>query len=288
VPTLELVHSPHAEEVSPVTIYYREFGSGRPLIFLHGGWGYGLYPFDQQVEGFEKEFRILIPDRSGYGHSTRVAGEMPLDFHRRAAEETIAFLDALGIERAVFWGHSDGAIISAMIGLAAPARCECLILEAFHFFRRKPGSRSFFERFAAHPEDLGEETKKLLAQDHGEAQWPTVLRRNCTAWFRIADQVKRPDEDLYDGRLGESTVPTLFLHGSLDPRTEPEEMERVQKELPRATMKFVGNGKHSPHSEEAAFEETNAIAREFLQSRAQEFGPLRAKIKSRNGSLGSF
>ena len=92
--------------------------------------------------------------------------------------------------------------------------------------------------------------------------------RSRTAWFRIADQVKRADEDLYDGRLGELTVPTLFLHGSLDPRTEPGEMERVRKEMPRATMRFVGNGKHSPHSEEAAFEESNAIAREFLQRRA--------------------
>jgi pimeloyl-ACP methyl ester carboxylesterase len=155
-----------------------------------------------------------------------------------------------------------------MIGLEASERCECLILEAFHLLRRKPGSRSFFERFAARPEDLGEETKKLLAQDHGEEQWPTVLRRNCTAWLRIADQVKRPDEDLYDGRLREITVPTLFLHGSLDPRTEPGEMERVCKEMPQATMRYVGNGKHSPHSEGAAFEECNAIAREFLQSQA--------------------
>jgi pimeloyl-ACP methyl ester carboxylesterase len=70
---------------------------------------------------------------------------------------------------------------------------------------------------------------------------------------------------LYDGRLGEIQVPTLFLHGSLDPRTEPGEMEWVHKELPRAEMKFVGNGKHSPHSEEAAFEECNAIAGEFLK-----------------------
>ena len=265
MPTLELFRSPHAPDLSPVTIYYREYGRGRPLVFLHGGWGYGVYPFDRQIEAFQNEFRILIPDRSGYGHSTRVTGEMPLDFHWRAAAEIIAFLDALGIERAVFWGHSDGAVISAMIGMAAPERCECLILEAFHYLRRKPGSRSFFERFAAHPEDLGEETKKLLALDHGEMQWPTVLRRNCTAWFRIADEVQRPDEDLYDGRLGGITVPTLFLHGSLDPRTEPGEMERVRKELPGATMKFVANGKHSPHSEEAAFEECNVIASEFLR-----------------------
>jgi pimeloyl-ACP methyl ester carboxylesterase len=191
---------------------------------------------------------------------------MPLDFHSRAATETMQFLDALGIERAALWGHSDGAVITAMLGLAAPQRCERLILEASHYLRKKPGSRAFFERFAARPEDLGEETKNLLKQDHGETQWPAVLRRNCGAWFRLADLVQQPDEDLYGGSLGELKVPTLFLHGSLDPRTEPGEMELVGRALPRATMRFVGNGKHSPHSEESAFEECNTIAREFLQN----------------------
>lgn len=264
MPTVELKHSAHAPGISPVTIHYREYGRGKPLVFLHGGWGYGVYPFDRQIEALGSEYRILIPDRSGYGRSTRVPEEMPLDFHRRAAAETVAFLDALGIDRAVLWGHSDGSVISAMTGLAAPERCEGLILEAFHFLRRKPGSRAFFERFAAHPEDLGEETKRMLAEDHGEEQWSAVLRRNCGVWFRIADSVKRPDEDLYDGQLGELRVPALFLHGSLDPRTEPGEMELVREAVPQATMKFVGNGKHSPHSEEAAFAECNAIAREFL------------------------
>lgn len=122
MPILELPHSPHALDVSPVIIHYREFGRGRPLVFLHGGWGYGVYPFDRQIEAFKSQFRILIPDRSGYGHSSRVASEMPLDFHRRAAAETIAFLDALGIERAILWGHSDGAVIAAMMGLTAPER----------------------------------------------------------------------------------------------------------------------------------------------------------------------
>jgi hypothetical protein len=42
-------------------------------------------------------------------------------------------------------------------------------------------------------------------------------------------------------------------------------MERVRAELPGAAMQFVGNGKHSPHSEEAAFAECNAIASEFLR-----------------------
>jgi pimeloyl-ACP methyl ester carboxylesterase len=282
VPTMELPHSPHAPCISPVTIHYREFGRGRPLAFLHGGWGYGVYPFDRQIEAFKSQFRILIPDRSGYGHSTRVTGEMPLDFHRKAAAETIAFLDALGIKRAILWGHSDGAVIAAMMGLIAPERCECLILEAFHFLRMKPGSRLFFERFASHPEDLGEDTRKLLAEDHGETHWQSVLRRNCSAWFRIADNVQRPDEDLYDGRLGELQVPTLFLHGSLDPRTEPGEMDRVKQTLPRAAVRFVGNGKHNPHSEENACRECNSIAREFLEPMVSWPGPTAEERQKSN------
>lgn len=266
MPHLDLPESPLAPGLSPVTIHYREFGHGKPLVFLHGGWGYAVYPFDRQIEAFQSEFRILIPDRLGYGHSTRVTGDMPLDFHGRAAAETTTVLDALGLDRAILWGHSDGAVIAAMIGLASPDRCECLILEAFHYLRRKPGSRPFFERFAAHPQDVGEQTKNLLAQDHGDDHWPTVLRRNCGVWLRIADQVKRPYEDLYDGRLGALTVPTLFLHGSLDPRTEPNEMDRLRQALPHATVRFLNNGKHSPHSEEAAFEECNTIVREFVSA----------------------
>jgi pimeloyl-ACP methyl ester carboxylesterase len=225
-----------------------------------------VYPFERQIEAFKSQFRILIPDRSGYGRSTRVSGEMPTDFHQRAAQETMAFLNALGIERAIFWGHSDGGVIGAMLGLRAPERCERLILEAFHFYRNKPGSRNFFERFTAHPEDLGEETRELLRQNHGDDHWQNVPRRNCGAWLQIADMVQRPDEDLYDGRLSELRVPTLFLHGRLDPRTEPGEMERVHNELPQAEMRFLYNGKHSPHSEADAFQECNAIAGEFLRS----------------------
>jgi pimeloyl-ACP methyl ester carboxylesterase len=266
VPALELPHSPHAPGIEPVTIHYREFGRGKPLLILHGGWGYAVYPFDRQIAAFASRFRILIPDRSGYGHSSRVSGEMPLDFHRRAALEAFSFLDALGIDSAILWGHSDGAVIAAMMGLIAPKRCAGVILEAFHFLRRKPASRSFFERFAAHPEELGDETRKLLAEDHGETNWPSVLRRNCGVWFRIADGMQRPDEDLYDGHLGELQVPALFLHGSLDPRTEPGEMERVRQALPRATMQFIAAGRHSPHSEEGAWQGCNANAGEFLQN----------------------
>src|SRR5208282_1441158 len=143
MPFVELRNSPHAAGVRPVRIHYRDVCSGRPVVFLHGGWGYGMYPIDRQIEVLGSEVRFV-----------RFPGALPLDFHRRAAEETLLVLDALGIDRAVLWGHSDGSIIAAMIGLAAPERCAGLVLEAFHFYRNKPGSHNFFQRFASHPGEV--------------------------------------------------------------------------------------------------------------------------------------
>jgi len=247
-----------------VAIHYREYGQGKPLLFLHGGWGYEVYSFERQIKAFEGRFRIVIPERSGYGHSTHLSGEMPVDFHRRAALETLALLDALRIPRVTLWGHSDGAVIAAMMGLREPERCECLILEAFHFLKDKPGMRPLFEQLIADPEGVGERRRKLLVQNHGETYWKNVVRRNCGAWLRIGDSATHPEEDLYGGQLGKLTPPTLFVHGRLDPRTEPHEMDRVQRALPRTPMKFIENGKHSPHSESKAFEECTEIVTQFL------------------------
>jgi len=94
---------------------------------------------------------------------------MPIDFHQRAAEETLLVLDKLGIQRAMFWGHSDGAVIAAKIGLTAPERCERLLLEAFHFEPGKLNSRSFFKQFALHPEDVKDKMQNLLIADHGKS-----------------------------------------------------------------------------------------------------------------------
>src|ERR1700687_4066158 len=112
MPFVELKNSPHAPGIRPVRIHYRDVGNGQPVVFLHGGWGYGVYPIDRQIEGLRSDVRFVIPDRSGHGGSTHFAGPIQIDFHRRAAEETLLLLDALGIERAVFWGHSDGAVIA--------------------------------------------------------------------------------------------------------------------------------------------------------------------------------
>ncbi|MEW6209502.1 MAG: alpha/beta hydrolase [Acidobacteriota bacterium] len=262
MPVVSILHSPLVERHG-VEIFYRESGQGRAMIHLHGGWGYAVYPFDRQIEAFQNQFRIIIPDRSGYGRSTRMKN-FPADFHRRAAQEMISLLDAMEIERAVLWGHSDGAVIAAMMGLREPDRFEALILEAFHLYRDKPGSRLFFETMAENPDALGERVCKILAEDHGEDYWRELILMNGRAWLDIASESRHPKDDLYDGRLPELSVPTLFLHGSRDPRTEPDELERAASILRYARLEVIEDGGHSPHSDSRIFAETNRLAADFL------------------------
>jgi pimeloyl-ACP methyl ester carboxylesterase len=243
----------------PVRIYYREAGAGIPLVFLHGGWGYEVYPFDRAIEALRGRFRILIPDRSGYGRSTPLT-KLPADFHRRAAIEMARFLDALKIERAVLWGHSDGAVIAALLALDSPHRFKGVIFEAFHYRKAKTGSVDFFRAMISEPDTVGGRASMALARDHGE-QWRKVLDRNATAWLEI---VEAGFGDLYDGRLSELQVPALFIHGGRDPRTEPGDLEAIRRELPQAEIRILEDAGHSPHSELGSADECVRVAGEFL------------------------
>lgn len=240
-------------------IYYREAGAGTPLVFLHGGWGYEVYPFDRAIEALRGRFRILIPDRSGYGRSTPLT-KLPVDFHRRAAIEMARFLDALNIHRAVLWGHSDGAVIAALLALDEPQRFKGVIFEAFHYTKAKTGSVDFFRAMISEPDIVGGRASTALARDHGE-EWRKVLDRNATAWLEI---VEAGSGDLYDGRLSELLVPALFIHGGRDPRTEPGDLEAIRRALPRAEIRILEDAGHSPHSEPGSADECVRIAADFL------------------------
>jgi pimeloyl-ACP methyl ester carboxylesterase len=266
MPLLDLRVSALAPDVFPVRIHYRDIGAGRPVVILHGGWGYEIYPFDRQLAMLSTDNRIVIPDRTGYGGSGRLVRQ-EVDFHHRAADETFAVIDALALERPVLWGHSDGAVIALLMGLGAPERLSGLIVEATHLFRSKPSSRAFFAAMMGDPDGLGERVTTVLAREHGDG-WRDLIRNNGDAWLRIAQTRSTDDEDLYGGRLPALRLPTLVIHGARDPRTEPGELDALRAALPHATFEILPDAAHSPHSERATADEVTRAAQRFLSETA--------------------
>ena len=266
MPQLLIHTSPLAPDRSPVSIAYRDSADHREpdrknvLVVLHGGWGAGIYPFDRQIAALDRH-RVIMPDRTGYGGSGTIDVQ-PIDFHQRAADETLAVLDALDLARVSLWGHSDGAIIALKIALMAPERVDRIVAEAAHFFRRKPRSREFFEAMRDRPGQFGGRVSKALEADHGR-RWQSLLSMNGVAWLQLAEAVG--DNDLYGGRLGDVRSAVLFIHGVGDPRTEPGELDAFRAALPHAEMAVLPGAFHSPHSERTSADTVSELVRRFLE-----------------------
>jgi pimeloyl-ACP methyl ester carboxylesterase len=247
-----------------IHLFYREYGQGTPLLFLHGGWGYGMYPFDVQIEAMQSRFRILIPDRTGYGKSCR-RETFPRGFHEIAAEEMREFLKHRDVQKCVLWGHSDGAITAVRMALAEPERFPAIVLEAIHYDRCKPSSRGFFETAATNPRKFGSAIAAAMAKEHGEDYWEHLMRVHGQAWLEILETCQVPERDLFSGKISELKVPALLIHGSQDPRTEPNELNQLQQACPSLKLHLIPNAGHSPHSEPGAAADSTRAAMEFLE-----------------------
>lgn len=249
-----------AIDLGDVTLHYTEHGAGEPLLLIHGGWGLAVNGFEYQARVLADEFRLIIPDRRGYGQSTRVYGGFDADFHWQHAGDLLRFLDALQIDRVSVWGHSDGAVIAAIMALLAPPRIRAVVFEGGHLYCRKPGSDYPMDKFALDPTLIPEVAQIRLAQYHGD-YWPEVIRNWATGWVALNDRVG----DLYRGRLNEITSPALIIHGAQDEHTFPQEIEKLAALIPNARLLIYPEGGHSVHDSRALREICTHTVREFLR-----------------------
>ena len=107
-----------------IKMHYYEKGSGTPLLMIHGNSETGEY-FVNQVDCFAKKYRVICPDSRAHGKTPR--GTKPLRI-RQMAEDYIAFMDELGIEKADILGFSDGGNIAIFMAARHPERVGKLIL----------------------------------------------------------------------------------------------------------------------------------------------------------------
>jgi non-heme chloroperoxidase len=88
-----------------VTLFYKDWGSGQPIVFSHG-WPLSSDDWDAQLLFFVKQgFRVIAHDRRGHGRSTQVAGGHDMDHY---ADDLAALTAHLDLKKAIHVGHSTG------------------------------------------------------------------------------------------------------------------------------------------------------------------------------------
>jgi non-heme chloroperoxidase len=88
-----------------VTIYYKDWGSGQPVVFSHG-WPLSSDDWDAQMLFFvSKGFRVIAHDRRGHGRSSQVSDGHDMDHY---ADDLAALTAHLDLKKAIHVGHSTG------------------------------------------------------------------------------------------------------------------------------------------------------------------------------------
>jgi pimeloyl-ACP methyl ester carboxylesterase len=210
-------------------IAYEVVGEGPPVVLIHGLGGSGRW-WRRNAPELAAHFTVYMIDVLGFGLSG--GQEFVL---ARASEHLVAWMDALGIGRATFVGHSMGGYISADLAAACPERVDRLVLvnaAALPFgwgYRRHVinsirGLRYFSARFfpiavvdsfRAGPGTLVGGIRQILAADLTE-------------------------------KLPLIEAPTLVISGEGDPIIPREMGERLSRQLRRGSFAVMKGAAHNP------------------------------------------
>jgi alpha-beta hydrolase superfamily lysophospholipase len=105
-------------KVNGAEIYYAIYGSGEPLILLHGGLGNTDY-WGGQIAAFSAKYKVINIASRGHGRSTR--DDQAYGYHLMASD-VLAVMDILSIKKASIVGWSDGGNIGLDIAINNPDR----------------------------------------------------------------------------------------------------------------------------------------------------------------------
>lgn len=112
--------------VNGVSLNYDEWGAGHPLLMLMG-FGDSLDAWANQIPAFAAKFRTIAVDHRGSGESEAPAEGYSIP---QFADDAVALLDRLGVERAHVLGYSMGGRVGQDMAARYPDRVSALILAA--------------------------------------------------------------------------------------------------------------------------------------------------------------
>lgn len=119
---------PYTASADGIRIHYEVEGSGSPLVLAHWLSGSGEDWRDVgYVDALRDEYQLILVDARGHGGSDK-PHDPYLSTADHAARDTVDVLDALGIERADYWGYSSGGTVAFAAALLAPERFRSLVI----------------------------------------------------------------------------------------------------------------------------------------------------------------
>jgi non-heme chloroperoxidase len=262
-------------------IFYKDWGSGKPVVFSHG-WPLNADAWDAQMLFLvQKGFRVIAHDRRGHGRSDQPSQGNDMDTY---ADDLAALLDALDIQGATLVGHSTGGgevahyigrhgtkrvARAVLIGAVPPIMLKTasnpngLPMDVFDGIRKGVSeNRSQFYRDLATPFFGFNRPGAKVSQGTIDAFWAQGMTGGIHGQYLCIKEFSEVD---YTEDLKKIDVPVLFLHGDNDQIVPIDDSAKLGVELVKnGTLKVYPGGSHGMCVTEA--DKVNADLLAFLST----------------------
>ncbi|MEU4345628.1 alpha/beta fold hydrolase [Nocardia sp. NPDC023852] len=253
---------PYAKASDGARLAYHIAGAGKPLVLL-AGQANNHHWWDGIRDDFQAEHRTITLDWRGTGDSDK-----PDEVYstKEFAEDVVAVLDEIGVDRAAVYGTSMGGRVAQWLAARQPDRVHTLVLGC-----TSPGGRHSVER--------GPEIRRSLAQPDPFAArqalrelmyspaWLATMSGPCNtlgdptmpAYARRRHLYASNKHDAWDA-LPDIRIPTLVVHGTEDRFNPTANAPLLAERIPGARLHLIPGARH------AYFDEFRALASPLVLS----------------------
>jgi len=198
--------------VNDIDIYYEKAGQGPPLLLLHGN-GESRKIFRKAMARLSAQFTVYTIDSRGHGKSSKVKELHYADM----AEDMAGFIGALGLEKPMLYGFSDGGVIGLLLAAGRPGLLSRLAVSGVNL---NPGSlKKFFLRYS-----------RAMHRLTGGDRWRLMLE----------------EPDITEEQLARIDAPALVLAGEKDIVDETH-TRAVAGAIPGARLRILPGENHGSY-----------------------------------------
>lgn len=218
-------------EVNGLNMYYEIYGQGKPLVLIHGGGSTIQSNFEKVIPLFAQSRKVIAVELQAHGRTNDRNTDLTFE---QDADDIATLLKNLKIDRADFFGFSNGGTTTLQIAIRHPEIVDKIVLGSA--LAKRHGVPGWFWEFmkqaklANMPEQLKTAYKQVASDTNG---LQIMHDRDVKRMVNFEDI---PDEKIYSIKS-----PTLIIIGDKDVIT-PEHAIELHRQITNSELAIIPGG----------------------------------------------